>query len=57
MGLRGERGAAAPTIRDWVIDRARYTATPLMSDGSRGPLLELRALFEQFFLETSNSKG
>jgi hypothetical protein len=53
MGLRGERGAAAPTIQSWQIDRARYTATPMMSDGSIGSSLELRALFEQFLLETS----
>ena len=56
MGLRGERGQAAPTIRDWQIDRERYVATPLMSDGTQGPALELRALFEQFFLETSNER-
>src|SRR5262249_45973284 len=54
MGLRGERGQAAPNIRDWQIDRERYVATPIMSDGSTGPPLELRALFEQFLLETSN---
>jgi hypothetical protein len=53
MGLRGERGQAAPTIRDWQIDRERYVATPLMSDGTQGPALELRGLFEQFFLETA----
>jgi hypothetical protein len=57
MGLRGERGAAAPTIKSWLLDRARYTATPMMSDGSIGSTLELRALFEQFLAETSNSKG
>ena len=54
-GLQGEtgpRGTAAPTIRDWQIDRARYVATPIMSDGTQGPALELRALFEQFLLET-----
>jgi len=56
-GLRGERGAPAPTIQSWMIDRARYTATPMMSDGSIGSTLELRALFEQFLLETSSSKG
>jgi hypothetical protein len=28
MGLRGERGAAALTIRAWEIDRTRYVATP-----------------------------
>jgi hypothetical protein len=53
MGLRGEPGLGAPLIRAWEIDRARYTATPIMSDGSRGPTLELRALYEQFLLETA----
>jgi hypothetical protein len=56
MGLRGERGAAALTIRAWEIDRTRYVATPLMSDGSSGPPLELRTLFEQYFAETSNGR-
>jgi hypothetical protein len=52
MGLRGERGEAAPAIRSWEVDRTRYTATPVMSDGTRGPPLELHGLFEQFLLET-----
>jgi hypothetical protein len=56
MGLHGERGAAAPQIQSWLLDRARYTATPMMTDGSIGPSLELRGLFEQFVLETSNNK-
>jgi len=51
VGPRGERG---PTIRAWEIDSARYTARPIMTDGSRGPALDLRPLFEQFFLETAN---
>jgi hypothetical protein len=50
-GPRGEHGAAAPTIRAWEVDRASYAATPIMSDGSKGPPLELRALFEQFLNE------
>ena len=59
-GERGERGPPGPqgdpglcgaTIRDWRIDRARYLATPVMSDGSDGSQLELRGLFEQFFSE------
>jgi hypothetical protein len=54
-GLRGERGEAAPAIRAWEVDRTRYTATPVMSDGFCGPPLELRALFEQFLLETSDA--
>jgi hypothetical protein len=41
----------ASWVRDWEIDRTRYVITPIMSDGSKGPPLELRALFEQFLLE------
>jgi hypothetical protein len=50
-GARGERGEDAAKIASWRIDRARYVATPIMSDGSEGPPLELRGLFEQFFSE------
>jgi len=59
-GERGERGERGPqgspglsgvTIREWKIDRARYVATPVMSDGSEGPPLELRGLFEQFLAD------
>jgi hypothetical protein len=50
-GPRGDPGLTGATIRDWKIDRARYLATPLMSDGREGPPLELRGLFEQFFSE------
>jgi hypothetical protein len=54
-GERGERGAAppAPRLASWQLDRARYRATPIMSDGSQGPALELRELFAQFQEETS----
>ena len=51
-GPRGDPGLSGATICDWKIDRARYVATPVMSDGSEGPPLELRGLFEQFLLET-----
>src|SRR5262245_10570160 len=56
-GARGERGAkgdpglSGVTICDWKIDRARYVATPVISDGSEGPPLELRGLFEQFLAD------
>jgi hypothetical protein len=59
-GEKGERGAQGPqgnpglsgaTIRDWRLERERYVATPVMSDGSDGPPLELRGLFEQFLAE------
>src|SRR5262249_8108676 len=48
---RGAAGASGATIVGWKIDRERYVATPAMSDGRDGPPLELRGLFEQFFLE------
>jgi hypothetical protein len=50
-GSRGDPGLSGGTISEWKIDRARYVATPVMSDGSEGPRLELRELFEQFLLE------
>ena len=56
MGMRGERGAAAPGIQSWSVDSERYTATPIMTDGSIGPTLSLRGLFEQFLAETSDGR-
>jgi hypothetical protein len=53
-GPIGERGFAAVLIREWKIDRATYTATPIMSDGSEGPTLELRSLFVQFARHAAN---
>jgi hypothetical protein len=50
-GPKGDAGASGATIREWKIDRARYLAIPVMSDGRDGPQLELRGLFEQFFSE------
>src|SRR6516164_3246447 len=56
-GERGPQGPAGPPGKDavklvrWTLDRATYTATPVMSDGSWGPPLDLRALFEQFWDE------
>src|SRR5262245_17832276 len=47
-GLIGPQGEPAPTITCWRIDRASYTATPLLSNGQEGAALELRGLFEQF---------
>jgi hypothetical protein len=47
-GAQGEKGRDGTVIREWEIDRKNYTATPIMSDGSRGRKLELRGLFEQF---------
>src|SRR5262245_38819334 len=53
-GERGHRGEPGPSIVGWALDRERYLAYPLMSHGRPGPALELRALFEQFRMETSS---
>ena len=48
-GVAGERGAPgrdAPRFVGWVVDRGAFTVAPKLSDGSTGPVLELRALFE-----------
>jgi hypothetical protein len=50
-GPKGDAGASGATIRDWKLERERYVATPIMNDGSDGPPLELRGLFEQFLSE------
>jgi hypothetical protein len=58
-GLQGSRGpagkpaAAPPKICAWKLDRERYQASPLMSDGSTGATLDLRPLYEQYQFETS----
>ena len=53
-GDKGDPGPSAQTIRGWHIDRERYVATPVMSDGSIGPALELRDLFQQFYNEVQS---
>jgi hypothetical protein len=50
-GERGEKGATGPageglTIVDWAIND--YRAAPIMSDGSIGPVLDMRGFFERF---------
>jgi hypothetical protein len=50
-GIAGPPGKDATTIACWTLDRAAYTVTPLMSDGTSGPPLNLRSLFEQFLEE------
>jgi hypothetical protein len=47
-GPAGPRGEAAAKIATWIINEADFTATPIMSDGSNGPVLFLRALFEAY---------
>jgi hypothetical protein len=47
-GPKGAPGATSPTISGWCVDAKSFTVTPLMSDGTRGPPLELLGLFREF---------
>jgi hypothetical protein len=51
-GAKGEKGDPGPSIVGWQIDRPNYQAIPVMSDGTEGPPLALRGLFEQYDKET-----
>jgi hypothetical protein len=51
-GPRGEQGAWRE-ITSWEINRKDYSLVPLLSDGTKGPPIPLRALFEQFQAETA----
>jgi hypothetical protein len=47
-GPKGEPGTTPPTIVGWHVDSKAFTVTPTMSDGTRGPPLELFGLFREF---------
>ena len=51
-GASNDHPASCCSFCDWKLDRACYVAVPVMTDGSEGPPLELRGLFEQFVPET-----
>jgi hypothetical protein len=53
-GERGPPGQSAPFIVSWIVERTSYTVVPILSDGTEGPHLELRPLFEQFHAETGS---
>src|SRR5262249_41574797 len=54
-GPPGDRGAAEQpvTICSWLVDPERYRASPLLSNGQVGAILDLRPLFELFQKQTS----
>jgi len=54
MGMKGERGEAGPTVQYWRVAPESYTVIPIWADGTEGPALELRPLFERFLSETSH---
>jgi hypothetical protein len=51
-GERGGRGEDGARIASWKLDRRRFTATPVMADGTHGPELELHDFFAEFQTET-----
>jgi hypothetical protein len=51
-GRNGRDGKDAPTIVDWAVNRENFTATPVMSNGSRGAVLDLHPLFARFYAQT-----
>jgi hypothetical protein len=51
-GARGEPGSDAPKIAAWEMDPGNYSARPLMSDGTRGPALDLKPMLQQFLTDT-----
>jgi integrin beta 3 len=48
-GDRGPAGPSGPSIIDWAMKG--YQAVPIMSDGSLGPALDLREVFELYHAE------
>ena len=56
-GERGERGLPAAKLVSWDVDEARLVATPLMSNGARGPGLRLKGVFEAFSDQISGEEG
>ncbi|MCP3471415.1 hypothetical protein NLM33_18735 [Bradyrhizobium sp. CCGUVB1N3] len=51
-GPRGLPGTNAAAIVRWEVNRAAYTITPVMSDGSQAAPINVRALFEQYHEES-----
>jgi hypothetical protein len=56
VGARGPKGKAADPaakIYSWHIDKDKYRITPFLHDGSSLPPIDLRPLFEAYFVETN----
>jgi hypothetical protein len=54
-GRKGDSGMTprVAMIKGWIVDRKRYSVTPILTDNTVGSMIELRGLFEQFNQETS----
>ena len=54
-GEKGQRGERGPVLVGWKDDVRNYVAVPVMSDGTEGPPLNVRAYLEQFLAETQRA--
>jgi hypothetical protein len=54
-GPRGNRGQRSAEIVAWSVDFDNYTATPEFFDGSSGPPLNLRGMFQRYNEDTEAS--
>jgi hypothetical protein len=53
-GDKGDKGGGTDvTIVSWQVEAPRYRASPLLSNGTVGAMLELRPLFERQQFEAS----
>ncbi len=50
-GEEGEKGEPGISTVSWQVDRAQYRVSPLMSNGTVGPMLDLHALAQQIIDE------
>jgi hypothetical protein len=50
-GERGPKGEPGLSIVEWEIDAPNYAAFPIMSNGRKGPPLELLEIFKRFVTE------
>ncbi len=52
-GPRRETGRPAPVVIEWRADPEAFTISAILSDGSAGPMIALRSLFEAYHNATS----
>ena len=50
-GPKGNRGQKGFTVAAWEIDVENYRVVPQFDDGSNGPAICMRALFEQAYVD------
>ena len=53
QGLKGDKGSDGMTIVGWKHDLKKYLVIPILTDGSEGPPLSIRQMFQHFAEEVS----